>query len=103
VVVVVVAAIVVVVVVVVVAAAATIVVVVVVAAVAEAKTRTRKIIHNTSTVNGASSYKESCLSRSNCMVYVSISFSITRSTILIGSNIDSSICGNGSGCNRNCI
>jgi len=37
------------------------------------------------------------------MVYVSISFNITRSTILIGSNVNSSICGNGSNCKRNRI
>ena len=79
-----------------------IVVVVVVVPVAAATTRTTKSIHNTCTVNGASSYKESYHSRSNRMVYVSISLNSTRSTILIGSNINSSICGNGSNSNRNC-
>jgi len=84
-------------------AAAAGVIVGVVAAAAAAKTRTKKSIHNISTVNGARSYKERYPSRSNRTIYASISFNITRSAIHIGSNINSSICGNGSDCNRNCI
>ena len=87
------------------AAAVVAAVVVVVVAAAAAKTRSRKSIHNTSTVNGANSDRESYLSRSNRMVCVCFSFNNTRSTVFTGSNINSSICCSGSNCNcnRNCI